>query len=134
MRKLILSAAALTFAVPALALALSAPASAAPSVVSKAGVSSLSTSFAACGRSGPNIQNGHVADAAFTGAANIRTGSSTACAAVGVMQPTDDAVYFCYTGGTDGTWTYLRNVRTGVQGWVKDSLLRGNGSNSYCGF
>jgi hypothetical protein len=29
-----------------------------------------------------------------------------------VLQPTDDAVYFCYTIGTSGTWTYLQNLRT----------------------
>ncbi|MFC7615459.1 hypothetical protein ACFQV2_20125 [Actinokineospora soli] len=43
--------------------------------------------------------------------------------------------------GNDGyTWTYLRNLRTGVRGWVRDDLLDLNadgqtrGSLSYCGF
>jgi hypothetical protein len=46
-------------------------------------------------------------DAAFTGAAKQRSGSSTGCVAVGVLQPTDDALDFCFTDGNDGfTWTY----------------------------
>jgi hypothetical protein len=89
---------------------------------------------APCGTSGPNLQNERVDDAAFQGAANQRSGSSTGCWAPGVLQPTDDALYFCYTGAADGTWTYLRNLRTGVQGWIRDDLLRNNGSSRYCGF
>jgi hypothetical protein len=118
LRRLILTAATAVIAIAALTLAVALPANAA----------------AYCGRSGPNLQNGRVNDAAFTGPANQRSGSSTSCSAPGVLQPTDDALYFCWTSGTGGTWTYLRNLRTGVQGWVLDSLLRNNGSNRYCGF
>jgi hypothetical protein len=43
---------------------------------------------------------------------------------VGVLQPTDDALYYCYTWANDGfSWTYLRNQRTGVRGWSRDNLL-----------
>lgn len=90
---------------------------------------------AACGRTGPNIDNARHNDAPADGAANQRSGSSTGCAAVGVLQPTDDAIYFCWTLGTDGfTWTYLQSVRTGVRGWVRDNLLDGNGAVNNCGF
>jgi hypothetical protein len=52
-----------------------------------------------------------------------------------VLQPTDDARYFCWTEGNDGfTWTYLQNLRTNVRGWVRDNLLDNFGSTEWCGF
>jgi hypothetical protein len=99
----------------------------------------VSPRHAPCGTAGPNRENRVDADAPSGGAANQRSGtialSSTNCVIVGVLQPTDDALYHCWTLGNDGfTWTYLRNQRTGVRGWVRDNLLDGNGSNSSCGF
>jgi hypothetical protein len=96
--------------------------------------------FASCGTVGPNIDNRRVNDAAFPNAANQRSGSSTSCVTLGVLQPTDDAIYFCYTRTSTLTWTYLQNVRTGKRGWVRDDLLRLNsdgfsrGSLKHCGF
>ena len=90
--------------------------------------------FAACGTSGPNLQKQIIADAVSPNAANQRSGASTGCTALGALQPTDDVEYFCWTSGNDGTWTYLRNVRTGVKRWVRDDLLKNNGSNKFCGF
>lgn len=130
MRKFLLTAAALTVAVPALTMALAVPASAAP----KAHSTSISANFAACGRVGPNLENRFVADAPLGGAANQRSGSSTSCPRPGILQPTHDAIYYCYTVAPDGTWTYLLNVATGVHGWVRDDLLDFNGSFAYCGF
>jgi hypothetical protein len=90
---------------------------------------------AACGTNGPNLQNQVIADVAINGAARQRTGSSTGCTARGELQPTDDALYFCFTVGNDGfTWTYNRNQRTRVLGWTRDDLLRNFGSNTFCGF
>lgn len=96
---------------------------------------------AACGTVGSTATNVRVNDAAFTGAARQRTGSSTNCVAVGVLQPTDDALYYCWTLGNDGfTWTFNKNVRTGVRGWTRDDLLRPEpgftigGSETFCGF
>jgi hypothetical protein len=124
-RRLTLSVipAALAFAVSVLVLALASPAHA----------------NAPCGRAAPT---GHtfptvrVNDAAFHGPANQRSGSSAGCPSPGALQPTDDAYYFCYTWDANrtSTWTYLQNIRTGVYGWVLDSLLRNNGSMTYCGF
>jgi hypothetical protein len=91
---------------------------------------------AACGRA-PSVSTGlFVPDAPRADAANQRNGttalSSTNCTIVGVLQPTDDAVYFCWTPASDGTWTYARNVRTNVQGWTRDDLLDRNGSGTRC--
>ena len=92
---------------------------------------------ASCGTVGPNVGNEFHADAPAGDAANQRSGSSTGCTILGVLQPTDDATYFCWTRATDGlTWTYLRNERTKVRGWVRDDLLDDNGAAfpNKCGF
>lgn len=92
---------------------------------------------AACGKAGNTSTSVRTNDAAFTGAANQRSGSSTGCVAVGVLQPTDDALYFCFTcadANCTATWTYNQNIRTGVRGWTRDDLLRGDGSFTFCGF
>jgi len=92
---------------------------------------------AACGKAGNTSTSVRVNDAAFTGAANQRSGSSTSCVAVGVLQPTDDALYYCFTcvdTGCTETWTYNQNLRTGVRGWTRDDLLRDDGSFTFCGF
>jgi len=124
---LILVAAALALAIPLLGLASPAGAAAKPD-------GPISTKSAACGRSAPNKEQLRVTDAAIHGPANIRSGSSAGCGALGVLMPTHDAIYFCFTTGTGGTWTYLRDLQTGRQGWVLDRLLRGNGSHIRCGF
>ncbi|HEU5470933.1 MAG TPA: SH3 domain-containing protein [Actinophytocola sp.] len=124
-------------AVAATGLVLAGPASAAP----KPGPGSVGPMHAPCNTAGPNLENRVEADAPASGAANQRSGSSTGCGAPGALQPTDDALYFCWTSGNDGfTWTYLRNQRTGVRGWVRDDLLDVNvdgftrGSIRWCGF
>lgn len=138
MRKTILVTAAAAFAVAGISLA--APASAAP----KTDPGGVSPMHAPCGTPGPNLENRVEADAPASGAVNQRSGtiaaSPTNCPIVGVLQPTDDALYFCYTWGLDDfSWTYLRNQRTGVRGWSRDNLLDLNadgvtrGSLSYCG-
>jgi hypothetical protein len=125
--------------VAAIALAgsgLATPAGAAPKIPPNGGISPM---HAPCGTTGPNIENRVDADAPLSGAANQRSGTialtSNNCTILGVLQPTDDALYHCYTWGDDGySWTYLRNQRTGVRGWVRDNLLDNNGSVYYCGF
>lgn len=94
---------------------------------------------AACGKAGPNLENRTVADAATPNYALQRSGSSTSCTALGQLNPPDDAVYYCYTSAGSYTWTYLRSLRSGIKGWVRDDLLRLNpggsrGSVWYCGF
>jgi len=132
MRKKLLAVAVIALA----GFGVTTPASAAPKPPPNDGISPL---HATCGRTGPNIENRVEADAPLSGAANQRSGtvavSSTNCTIVGVLQPTDDALYYCYTWGNDGySWTYLRNQRTGVRGWVRDNLLDSNGSVAHCGF
>lgn len=94
---------------------------------------------AACGKAGPNLENRTVADAASPNYALQRSGSSTSCTSLGQLNPADDAVYYCYTSAGGYTWTYLRSLRSGIKGWVRDDLLRLNPSGSRgsvkgCGF
>ena len=95
---------------------------------------------AACGMAGPTSTSERVNDAAFTGTARQRSGSSTGCTAPGALQPTDDALYYCFTFASDGTWTYNQNLRTTVRGWTRDDLLRPppgatvGGARNFCGF
>lgn len=101
----------------------------------------ITPNAAACGKNGDTSTSVRVNDAAFTGAANQRSGSSTSCVAKGVLQPTDDALYYCFTSDSnDFTWTYNQNLRTGVRGWTLDDLLRPEpgftvgGAQRHCAF
>jgi hypothetical protein len=104
------------------------------------GIEPSSLRHANCGTAGPFLDGTVIADAASPNAANQRNGSSTGCPADGVLQPSDDAQYFCFTfeNPPPFTWTYLQNLRTGVRGWVRDDLLREvggvRGSAVFCGF
>jgi hypothetical protein len=62
----------------------------------------------------------------------LRSGPSNSCIQTGQGIPGQRADYFCYAPGDGGTWTFLRNVSTGDQGWVRDDLLAGNGSQVSC--
>jgi len=87
---------------------------------------------AACGRNGSNLdpRTGH----ALT-AAQIRNGSSTSCPAIGAAQPGDTLDYFCWTRqNATFTWSFVRDTRTNVRGWIRDDLLSGDGSSVFCGF
>jgi len=67
------------------------------------------------------------------GGANIRSGSSTSCTIYSQAGTGDQLDYHCYTLGNDGyTWTYLRNITRGTNGWVRDNLLSDNGSYAPC--
>lgn len=124
MRKIALTAAAVALGLSGLTLAgtaAAAPLHAAP----------VTPDSASCGRtaSDRDSRTGHA-----TTAANIRSGSSTSCAALGAAQTGDTLNYYCYTVAGNYTWTYLRDNRTGVKGWVRDDLLSGDGSLVSCGF
>lgn len=65
----------------------------------------------------------------------IRNGSSTSCTELGRAPSQDNLDYHCFTQGSDDqNWTYLRNARTNVQGWVRSDRLQDRGSRVYCGF
>jgi uncharacterized protein YraI len=118
----ILATAAVALAIPVLALAL--PTNAAAN--------------AGCGTQ-TNIRDGRlVSDAAIHGVTVLmRTGPSDVyCTAWDVLRQGDGAFYYCWTSGSDGrTWTFLRNARTGITGWVLDRQLRDQlGSFVPCGF
>ncbi|MEU6200479.1 SH3 domain-containing protein [Streptomyces sp. NPDC047061] len=99
-------------------------------VVTAAGPASAS---AYCGRTGP-LNDGTEVTMTKGVSANMRSGSSTSCAVKGWADNQDTLMYYCYTSGDGGTWTWLWNIDDGTVGWVKDSLLPGNGSNYSCGF
>ncbi|WP_229695012.1 SH3 domain-containing protein [Streptomyces lacrimifluminis] len=94
--------------------------------------------YAGCGRTAPDRDGG-----AWRGTANgahMRSGSSTGCSSNGLAYSGDALDYHCYTWGaqdSQGTtmaWTYARNTRTGVQGWLRTDVLSDFGSMAYCGF
>jgi hypothetical protein len=62
----------------------------------------------------------------------LRSGPSNSCIQTGQGTHDQLAQYLCFTPGDGGTWTFLRNVSTGDQGWVRDALLAGNGSQVPC--
>jgi hypothetical protein len=96
-------------------------------------IGAVTPQFASCGTPGSTATSVRVNDAAFRGAAQQRSGSSTSCPAPGALQPTDDALYFCWTReNTSFTWTYLENLRTHRRGWTRDDLLRGAGAQNHC--
>ncbi|MEV7796296.1 SH3 domain-containing protein [Streptomyces sp. NPDC087512] len=91
---------------------------------------------AACGKTGP-LRDGTNARMPSGVSANMRSGSSTACGVKGWADNQDWLMYYCWTYGENGTWTYVWNLDDNTLGWVKDSLLPDNGSygsNNYCGF
>lgn len=63
---------------------------------------------------------------------NIRSGPSTQCVALGQGQTSDYVQYDCYTEGDGYTWTHLFDGATYTEGWVRDDLLSGYGSNVHC--
>ncbi|MEU4747003.1 SH3 domain-containing protein [Actinosynnema sp. NPDC023658] len=112
----------------ALATVFALPAGAAPA---KPG-GEVGAAHAACGTTKPDKDDSSWLATAET-AARQRSGSSTSCTALGTAQTSDRLDYHCYTVGNDGyTWTYLRNDRTGVAGWVRDDLLEDHGSGVPC--
>jgi hypothetical protein len=62
----------------------------------------------------------------------LRSGPSNSCIQTGQGTHDQLAQYVCYSPGDGGTWTFLRNVSTGEQGWVRDAMLGGNGSQVPC--
>lgn len=102
---------------------------AAIAVLALSGVAATSTAAAAgevgalgCTATGAD-KDSTAYNKAFTTTVNIRSGRSTNCVALGVGYTSHTVDIHCssYYGGT--YWTYLRNVSTGVKGWVKTDLL-----------
>ncbi|MGH3855518.1 MAG: hypothetical protein ACRDR6_18920 [Pseudonocardiaceae bacterium] len=112
-------------------LAVAAPASAqAPTPSPKnPGVGAATT--VACGLSYPakDLSGFHPFPATTV---TLRSGPSNSCIQTGQGMPDQLAQYLCYTPGDGGTSTFLRNVSTAEQGWVRDDLLAGDGSQVPC--
>ncbi|MFD7827863.1 hypothetical protein [Kitasatospora sp. NPDC059803] len=106
--------------------ALASPASAAPAAPA--------TVFAGCGWVPEDIDGGGWY-ATADGAVNMRSGASTGCPANGVAYQGQALDYHCYStplADDDFSWTYARNVSTGVQGWIRNDLLTDHGSKVKC--
>ena len=75
--------------------------------------------------------------AAHTADGNIRQGpSANTCSSNGQGQVNQHFTYSCWAFGSGGplpTWTYGRDVATGIIGWVNDAYLSPhNGSLFHC--
>lgn len=75
---------------------------------------------------------------ATAGGANMRSGADTGCSVIGLAASGDVLDYHCYTwgawqGDTRDAWTYARNTRTGVEGWLRTDVLSDFGSRVHCG-
>ena len=75
----------------------------------------------------------------FTGDnVNERRQPHVSCTSDGYGQRTHTVDYHCWRYGDEvtrnglvySTWTYLRNVTTGVSGWVSDAYLAANGDGT----
>jgi hypothetical protein len=77
-----------------------------------------------------NVDTSHTSGGGHTvnGGANMRTGPSANCGRVQWTPATDTLGYACWKPGQDGSWSYVIDVNTGRSGWIKDSLLEGNGA------
>jgi hypothetical protein len=95
-------------------------------------VAAPSASAASCPDNGWSIFDGSVGHFFAGNGINIRTGPGTGCTAVGQGQASHNVQFDCWKSGDGGTWTHLADLTTGKEGWVKDSLLVGNGSNFHC--
>lgn len=107
-------------------------------VVTPAVTASPAQAYAYCGRTvaDKDSSSWH----ATANGANMRSGSSTGCSIKGLAYSGDRLDYHCYTWGapdsqgTETSWTYARNVRTGIAGWLRTDVLSDFGSRVYCGF
>ncbi|NGO75780.1 SH3 domain-containing protein [Streptomyces sp. YC504] len=93
--------------------------------------------YAPCGKKAPDKDSSSWR--ATADGVNMRSGSSTGCSINGYAGSTDKMDYHCQTegawsGGSAMMWTYARNVRTGVEGWMRTDTLDDFGSQVDCGF
>ncbi|MFI1018853.1 SH3 domain-containing protein [Streptomyces sp. NPDC020965] len=89
---------------------------------------------APCGRSAPDLDH-RAWERTVVNHANQRTGSSTRCASRGMAESNDVLDYHCFTRAEDGrTWTFVTNDSArDRRGWIRDDMLRDNGSDRNCG-
>jgi hypothetical protein len=120
------------FAAAIATLAIAVPASAdATTLPHKDGPGVGASNTIACGLSYPDKDN-HPWVNFPANTVTMRSGPSNGCIQTGQGLHDQKADYLCYTPGDGGTWTYLRNASTGDQGWVRDDLLPGYGSETPC--
>lgn len=66
------------------------------------------------------------------GPLTLRTGPFLICPQAGQTQPGHKVRYDCWVAGDGGTWSHVTDLTTGQSGWVRDSLLPGNGAAVHC--
>ncbi|MCX4821606.1 SH3 domain-containing protein [Streptomyces sp. NBC_01142] len=96
--------------------------------------SAAATVRAECGRTPADIDGGGWY-ATASGATNMRTGASISCGIRGVTYSGQALDYHCFDfplADDDWSWTYARNVSTGVEGWIRNDLLTDRGSRLRC--
>jgi hypothetical protein len=130
-KRLLLAAAALVLAVPLL-VAPTSRASAEALDVDGADTSAADP-IHTCG-SAPADKDGSSWGKYFkVNGVNIRKSPSTASKICAQGQKSHVVDYHCWTRGSDGsTWTFVRDATTHYAGWVRDSLLKNNGSYVHC--
>ncbi|MFE4263696.1 hypothetical protein [Streptomyces sp. NPDC056883] len=89
------------------------------------------TGATACSIPGWGVYDGKTGGTT-SNAVNIRSGPSTGCTALGQAQISHALRYDCWVSGENGTWSHIYDYATGYQGWIKDSLLNGNGASAHC--
>lgn len=116
-------------AAPILAAATATLAIAVPAYAAQPGVGS--STMVSCGLSYPAKDHSEWVNFP-PNTVTLRSGPSDSCIGTGQGLHDQRAQYLCYTPGDGGTWTFLRNTATGNQGWVRDDLLPGYGSQVPC--
>ncbi|WP_254402445.1 SH3 domain-containing protein [Streptomyces sp. AC555_RSS877] len=110
----------------------------AAAVITPVATASGAQAYANCGRTASDRDGGSWR--ATASGAHMRSGSSTGCSSNGLAYSGDALDYHCYTWGAPDSqgftwaWTYARNTRTGVQGWLRSDVLSDERSSVYCGF
>jgi hypothetical protein len=118
--------------------ALAAAFTLAVAVITPVATASGAQAYADCGRTAPDRDGGSWR--ATANGAHMRSGSNTGCSSNGLAYSGDALDYHCVTEGLPNSqgltlwWTYVRNTRTGVQGWMRSDVLSDNGSRVSCGF
>jgi hypothetical protein len=87
---------------------------------------------AACPDNGWSILDGRTGRFFAGNGINIRTGPSTHCTSLGLGSSTHQVQLDCWKPGEGGSWSHLLDSTTHVQGWVKDTLLVGEGAHIRC--
>lgn len=118
----------------ATAVAFTVPATAQGAPLPKPHKPAVTPMWAGCGHPAPANLDPAVGHTIGTNV-YLRRGSDTGCGYNGQAQPSETLDYYCWTWGHEGySWTYVKDLTTGVGGWIRDDLLTYYGAEAACGF